>query len=332
MALDPSDRRRLEVEFCGLSFNTPLVLLSGCVGFGEEYTRVEGFSNRDAGAVCLKGTTLEPRLGNAPHRVWETPAGMLNSIGLQNPGSRVVIDEILPSLDFTETRFFANLSGSTVEEYAELARRFDDSPIDAMEINISCPNVREGGIAFGNDPDMSHRVVAACRSATAKPLITKLSPNQTDIAESARRCIEAGTDALAVVNTFMGMAIDPDTRRPVLGSNQGGLSGPAIKPMALLKVHQVYRVAREHGVPIIGQGGITCASDALEFMIAGASAVGIGTALFYDPLVCVRINEGLAGYAREHDLDCISRLVGTLELNAGAEAWSAASDLFEDRP
>ncbi len=315
MALDPNDRRRLAVEFCGLPFNTPLVLLSGCVGFGEEYTRVEGFSNRDAGAVCLKGTTLEPRLGNAPHRVWETSGGMLNSIGLQNPGSRAVIDEILPSLDFTETRFFANLSGSTVEEYAELTRRFDDSPIDAMEINISCPNVREGGVLFGNDPDMSHRVVAACRAATAKPLVTKLSPNQTDVAENARRCIEAGTDGLAVVNTFVGMAIDPRTRRPVLGENKGGLSGPAVKPMALLKVHQVYRVARAHGIPIIGQGGVASTEDALEFMIAGASAVGIGTALFYDPLVCVRINEGLAEYARGHDLDRISRLVGALEID-----------------
>ena len=303
------------VRGCGLPFNTPLVLLSGCVGFGEEYTRVEGFSNRDAGAVCLKGTTLEPRLGNAPHRVWETPGGMLNSIGLQNPGSRAVIDEILPSLDFTETRFFANLSRSTVEEYAELARRFDDSPIDAMEINISCPNVREGGVLFGNDPEMSHRVVAACRAANAKPLVTKLSPNQTDIAENARRCIEAGTDGLAVVNTFVGMAIDPRTRRPVLGENKGGLSEPAVKPMALLKMHQVYRVARVHGIPIIGQGGVASTEDALEFMIAGASAVGVGTALFYDPLVCVRINEGLSEYARGHDLDRISRLVGALEID-----------------
>ena len=315
MALNPRDRQRLAVEFCGMRFNTPLVLLSGCVGFAQEYTRVEGFSNRDAGAICLKGTTLEPTLGNAPHRVWETPAGMLNSIGLQNPGSRAVIDEILPSLDFGETRYFANLSGYSLEEYAELARRFDDSPIDAMEINISCPNVREGGIVFGNDPEMSGRVVAACRAVTAKPLVTKLSPNQTDIAENARRCIEAGTDALAVANTFVAMAIDARTRRPVLGENKGGLSGPAVKPMALYKVHQVYQVAREHRVPIIGQGGIASAEDALEFMIAGASAVGVGTALFYDPLVCTRINEGLATYAREHNLDCVSRLVGTLEIN-----------------
>ena len=258
-----------------MSFNTPLVLLSGCIGFGEEYTRVEGFTNRDAGAVCLKGTTLAPRLGNAPHRVWETPAGLLNSIGLQNPGSRHVVDHILPSLDFSETRFIANLSGSTVEEYAKITRIFDDSPIDAMEINISCPNVREGGVVFGNDPEMSARVVEACRAATSKPIITKLSPNQTDIAANARRCIEAGTDGLAVVNTFLGMAIDADARRPVIGANRAGLSGPAVKPMALLKVHEVYQVARPHGVPIIGQGGVATAEDAIEFMIAGASAVGV---------------------------------------------------------
>ncbi len=152
---------RLGVDFCGLSFATPLVLLSGCVGFGEEYTRVAGFSNRDAGAICLKGTTLQPRLGNWPHRVCETPGGMLNAIGLQNPGVDKVVGEILPTLDFSETRFIANVSGSTVEEYFEVTRRFDDSPIDAIEINISCPNVKEGGVAFGNDPDMSARVVAA---------------------------------------------------------------------------------------------------------------------------------------------------------------------------
>ena len=306
-----------------MSFNTPLVLLSGCIGFGEEYTRVEGFTNRDAGAVCLKGTTLAPRLGNAPHRVWETPAGLLNSIGLQNPGSRHVVDHILPSLDFSETRFIANLSGSTVEEYAKITRIFDDSPIDAMEINISCPNVREGGVVFGNDPEMSARVVEACRAATSKPIITKLSPNQTDIAANARRCIEAGTDGLAVVNTFLGMAIDADARRPVIGANRAGLSGPAVKPMALLKVHEVYQVARPHGVPIIGQGGVATAEDAIEFMIAGASAVGVGTALFYDPLICRSINAGLVAYARRHNMDRIARLTGTLDLNLGAEAWSA---------
>ena len=306
---------KLAIDFCGMKFNSPQVLLSGCVGFGEEYTRVNGFSNTDVGAICLKGTTLEPRLGNPPHRVMETPMGMLNAIGLQNPGSAVVVDDYLPNLDFEETRFIANLSGSTVEEYEAITRIFDDSPIDAMEINISCPNVKEGGVAFGNDPDMSARVVEVCRRATDKPIITKLSPNQTDIAENARRCIEAGTDGLAVINTLMGMAINIENRQPVIGNNQGGLSGPAIKPIALLMVHKVYQVSKQHNVPIIGQGGIVSANDALEFIIAGAAAVGIGTALFYDPLVCPKINQGIVDYLDEHDIDNVSDLVGTLELH-----------------
>lgn len=306
---------RLAVDFCGLNFRTPLVLLSGCVGFGEEYTRVEGFSNRDAGAVCLKGTTGTARSGNAPHRVYETPGGMLNAIGLQNPGVDQVISSILPQLDFEETRFIANVSGSTLEEYEEVTRKFDDSPIDAIEINISCPNVKEGGVAFGNDPDMSARVVETCRKVTDKPLITKLSPNQTDIAYNAKRCIEAGTDALAVINTLMGMAIDIETRSPVIGNNQGGVSGPAIKPVALLKVHQVYQVAKGRGIPIIGQGGITSAEDALEFLIAGASVVGIGTALFYDPLICNKINTGILDYMGRQQLAGVRQITGSLRLN-----------------
>jgi dihydroorotate dehydrogenase (NAD+) catalytic subunit len=300
----------LALEFCGMRFASPIVLLSGCVGFGEEYTRVAGFSNRDVGAICLKGTTLAPRLGNQPHRVYETPMGMLNAIGLQNPGTDYVVQKILPTLDFSETRFIANVSGSTIDEYVEVTARFDNSPIDAMEINISCPNVKEGGVQFGNSPEMSARVVAACRKVTKKPLITKLSPNQTDIQDNARRCIEAGTDAFAVINTVMGMAIDVRTRKPVIGNRQGGLSGPAIKPIALLKVAQVSEVARPHRIPIIGQGGIVNASDALEFLIAGATAVGVGTALFYDPLVCPKINRGIADYLAAQGLDSVSALTG----------------------
>ena len=310
-----TEQQKLAVDFCGLSLTSPLVLLSGCVGFGEEYTRVAGFSNRDVGAVCLKGTTLEPRLGNRPHRIAETPAGMLNAIGLQNPGTDYVVNEILPSLDFTETRFIANVSGSTIEEYAEVTRRFDDSPIDAIEINISCPNVKEGGVTFGNDPDMSARVVAACRAVTRKPLITKLSPNQTDITDNARRCIDAGTDGFAVINTLMGMAIDIEQRTPVIGNNQGGLSGPAIKPVALLKVHQVYQACKAHNIPIIGQGGITTTVDAIEFLIAGATTVGVGTALFYDPLVCSNLNRGILDYLDRHQLPSVSALTGSLTLN-----------------
>ncbi|MCP4300535.1 MAG: dihydroorotate dehydrogenase [Gammaproteobacteria bacterium] len=303
----------LHTELCGVSMASPIVLLSGCVGFGEEYTRVVGYSNSDVGAVVLKGTTGDARLGNPPHRVYETPDGMLNAIGLQNPGVDKVVDEILPGLDFSETRFFANVSGSTVDEYERVTRRFDDSDIDAIEINISCPNVKEGGVQFGNDPEMSARVVAACRANTSKPIITKLSPNQTDIQENARLCIEAGTDGLAVINTVMGMAIDGETRRPIIGNVRGGLSGPAIKPIALLKVHQVYEVAKKHNVPIIGQGGITTAMDAIEFMVAGAAAVGVGTALFYDPLVCKKINAGIVDYLKRHEMQSVADLVGTLQ-------------------
>ncbi len=316
----------LKTKFCGMSLDSPIVLLSGCVGFGEEYTRIQGFSNADVGAVCLKGTTLEPRLGNIPHRVTETPSGMINAIGLQNPGTDVVINEIMPNLDKTETRFIINISGSSVEEYGEIAKRFDDTDIDAIEINISCPNVKEGGVAFGNDPDMSYRVVELCRKNTTKPLITKLSPNQTDIAHSAQRCIDAGTDGLAVINTLMGMAIDTRSRRPIIGNNQGGLSGPAIKPIALLKVHQVYQVSKHHNVPIIGQGGITTVNDALEFIIAGSSTVGIGTALFYDPLICNKINDGISQYLIDNKLNSIDELVGTLTLNSAISQCDTSSD------
>ena len=304
----------LSVDFCGLSLDSPIVLLSGCVGFGEEYTRIEGFSNRDVGAVVLKGTTREPRLGNSPHRIYETPMGMLNAIGLQNPGMDIVVEQILPELDFSETRFIANVCGSTIEDYAVVTKRFDDSAIDAIEINISCPNIKEGGVHFGNYPDMSARVVEACRRQTSKPIIAKLSPNQTDIQENARLCIEAGSDGLAVINTIMGMAIDIEERKPIIDNVRGGLSGPAIRPIALLKVHQVYEVAGPKKIPIIGQGGITTPDDAIEFLIAGATTVGVGTALFYDPFACKKINAGISEYMTRHDVDSVSQLIGSLKI------------------
>ena len=308
-------QKNLHTSFCGMSLNSPIVLLSGCVGFGEEYTRIKGFSNSDIGAVCLKGTTLDARLGNKLHRIAETPNGMLNAIGLQNPGTQAVIEEIMPGLDKTETKFIINISGSSVEEYGEIARHFDDTDIDAIEINISCPNVKEGGVAFGNDPEMSFRVVEICRKNTSKPIITKLSPNQTDIAHNALRCIDAGSDGLAVINTVMGMAIDIKSKKPIIGNNRGGLSGPAIKPIALLKVHQVYEVSKKHSIPIIGQGGIINSKDAIEFIIAGANTVGVGTALFYDLLVCKEINNGISQYLDDHGLENVSSLVGSLKLN-----------------
>ena len=302
----------ISTEFLGLALRSPIVLLSGCVGFGDEYSRVEGFSSKSIGGAVLKGTTLEPRLGNNPHRVAETPSGMLNSIGLQNPGVDEVVDNILPSLEPLETHYFANVSGSTLEEYVAVTKKFDNSLVAGIELNISCPNVKKGGMEFGNDPEMSARVVEACKKATKKPLITKLSPNQTDIQKSARYCIEAGTDGLSVINTISGMAIDIQSRAPVLGNAVGGLSGPAIKPIALLKVREVYEVAKKHGVPIMGQGGISNASDAVEFFLAGSSTIGVGTALFFDPLVCDKINTGVSSYLETNGYASIDNLVGDI--------------------
>ena len=262
--------------------------------------------------MVLKGTTLEPRLGNEPHRVIETPSGMLNSIGLQNPGAKEVVDTILPKLEPLETHYIANVSGSTIEEYVDVCRAFDHSLVAAIELNISCPNVKKGGMEFGNDPEMSAQVVESCRKVTTKPIITKLSPNQADIKLNAKLCIEAGTDALAVINTISGLAIDIDKKELVLGNRAGGLSGPAIKPIALKKVYDVYQVSKKHGVPIMGQGGISSPEDAIEFILAGATTVGVGTALFFDPLICNKINQGLETYLRAKSLSSLDDLVGGL--------------------
>lgn len=302
----------ISTEFLGLNMASPIVLLSGCVGFGDEYTRLEGFSNKAVGGAVLKGTTLKPRLGNNPHRVIETPSGMLNSIGLQNPGAKEVVNNILPSLEPLETNYIANVSGSTVDEYVEVTRLFDQSSVAAIELNISCPNVKEGGMEFGNDPEMSARVVAACKKVTSKPIITKLSPNQADIQLNARLCIEAGSDSLSVINTITGMAIDINSRAAVLGNSAGGLSGPAIKPIALKKVFDVYQVTKKHEIPILGQGGISSAEDAIEFLLAGATTVGVGTALFFDPLVCDKINKGVSSYLETNGYTSINNLVGDI--------------------
>ena len=302
----------ISTEFLGLEMASPIILLSGCVGFGDEYSRLEGFSNSHVGGVVLKGTTLEPRLGNEPHRVIETPSGMLNSIGLQNPGAKEVVDTILPKLEPLQTHYIANVSGSTIEEYVDVCRAFDNSLVAAIELNISCPNVKKGGMEFGNVPEMSAQVVESCRKVTAKQIITKLSPNQADIQLNAKLCIEAGTDALAVINTISGLAIDINKKELILGNRAGGLSGPAIKPIALKKVYDVYQVSKKHGVPIMGQGGISSPEDAIEFILAGASTVGVGTALFFDPLICNKINQGLEAYLGNNGLKNVNELVGGL--------------------
>jgi dihydroorotate dehydrogenase (NAD+) catalytic subunit len=305
----------LSVEIAGMKWQKPVAMVSGNAGYGTEYHTVSGFSPSDLGALFLKGTTLEPKIGNAMHRVWETPSGLLNSIGLQNPGARSVVDALLPLLDFSQTHYIANVSGGSLEEYAEVTRIFDDSPVQAIEVNISCPNVKKGGAAFGNDPHMSAQVVEACRKVTNKPLIVKMSPNQTDVAANAKGCIEAGADVISAINTLMGMSIDIHSRRPDLGNNQGGLSGPAVKPVALLRVHQIYQVAKAHKIPVIGQGGINSPEDAIEFLLAGASAVGVGTALARDPLLPKKINQGIQKYMRQYGFQSVGELTGKMELN-----------------
>jgi dihydroorotate dehydrogenase (NAD+) catalytic subunit len=307
------NRPDLTINFAGIPLANPVVLLSGCVGFGEDLARLEGFDFSSIGALCLKGTTLTPRIGNPPPRVVETPGGMLNAIGLQNPGAKQVVQEILPRIQHWPTQLIANIAGSTVEEYGEVAALFDDSPVAGIEINISCPNVKEGGAAFGSDPQMAARVVEAVRKRTSKPIITKLSPNVNDIRTVARAVLEAGTDGFSAINTLMGMAIDISRRQAVLGNFQGGLSGPAIKPVALLQVWRVYEVAKPHGIPIIGQGGVTNTEDALEFILAGSSAVGVGTALFKDPFLSGEIVEGIEAHLLNFGLHSLSDLVGTLQ-------------------
>ena len=305
----------LSVNLCGIQCQSPVAMASGNAGYGIEYQSVSGFSNKDVGAVFLKGTTLAPKLGNKPERVMESPSGLLNSVGLQNPGAKEVIEKYISRLNMSDTRYIINVSGSSIEEYAQVVEMFDQTALPAIEINISCPNVKKGGAAFGNDPDMAARVVEACRAATTKPLIVKLSPNQTDIAEGARRVIDAGADALSAINTLMGMQIDIHSQTPTLGNNQGGLSGPAIKPVALLKVHQVYQVAKQHNIPIIGLGGIASAEDAIEFFLAGASMVAIGTAIAKDPLIVKKVNKGIAKYMQKHNYASVAEMTGKLQLH-----------------
>ena len=246
----------------------------------------------------------------------ETPAGMLNAIGLQNVGVEVFLSDKLPRLRELPVRVVVNCWGNSEDEYEDVVARLEGAEgIDAIELNLACPNKKEWQTIFACDPGLTARITARVRKRTRAPLWVKLSPNVTDIRESARAAAGEGADALCLVNTLRGMAIDIESRAPIIGNNQGGLSGPAIKPVAVLKTHQVYQVCRDHGIPIIGQGGVTTADDALEFLIAGASAVGVGTALFYDPLVCKKINDGIVAYLERHELTEVSQLVGTLVLN-----------------
>lgn len=302
----------LSVRIGSMLMKNPVMLASGVFGYGDEFMGLALYG--DLGALVLKTVTLAPRVGNPPaSRTVETPAGMVNSIGLENVGVEALVSQRLPIALSYGTHVIASIAGDTADEFAACARALDATEIAAMEINISCPNVKKGGMAFGMDPQASSEVVAAVRAATGKPIIAKLTPNVSDIASVALACERAGADAISLTNTFAAMVVDVETRRPVLAANSGGLSGPAIRPAA---VYRVFQVARAVTAPIIGMGGIWNASDALEFIIAGAAAVAVGTALYADPEAGHRVLAGIRDYLLRHGVESVRELVGSIELRA----------------
>ncbi|MCX7847092.1 MAG: dihydroorotate dehydrogenase [bacterium] len=297
----------LSVKIGTLVLPNPVLVASGTFGNGEEMSEL--IDVRQLGGIVLKGTTLRPRLGNAPARVVETPAGLLNAIGLQNPGIEETLRDKAPFVKRLGVPCIINVSGESVDEYAELAALSDAcEAVDAIELNVSCPNVQCGGIAFGTNEELLRDAVRAARRATRKPLIVKLSPNVTDIARMARIAEAAGADAVSLINTLLGMVIDVKKRRPVLANKVGGLSGPAIRPIA---VYMTWKVAQAVGIPVIGMGGIETLEDALQFFIVGASAVQVGTATFYNPRAAVELVAALRAYAEEQQLRSLKELRGT---------------------
>ncbi len=305
---NPEQTPDLSVNVGGILMKNPVLTASGTFGYGEEMAEIYDLSR--LGAVTVKGLSLRPQSGNRPPRVLETPSGMLNAIGLQNIGVHAFVEEKLPVLRRWNTRVIANIYGHTVSEYAEVARILDSVPgVDGIELNISCPNVKKGGMAFGTDPGEARKVVRRVREVTSLPLIVKLSPNVTDITEFAKISVGEGADALSLINTLLGMAIDVDQRKPRLSNRFGGLSGPAIRPVALRMVYQVARAVR---VPVIGMGGVVTAEDAVSFFLAGATAVAVGTANFLDPMSPIHILDGIENYMRRQKMRGMDDLIGAL--------------------
>jgi dihydroorotate dehydrogenase (NAD+) catalytic subunit len=299
----------LKIELFGVEFENPVWTASGTFGFGLEYAPYVDLSK--VGAVCVKGLSLNPREGNEPPRIWETPCGMLNAIGLQNPGVKYFIEEIVPKLRSYRCKVIANIYGSTVEEYEAVARELSGvDGVDAIELNVSCPNVKKGGLAFGVDPVEAARLTEKVKAATDKPVIVKLSPNVTEPVEIAKAVESAGADAISAINTLLGMAIDVRKRKPKLKNRFGGLSGPAIKPVAVRIVYQVSKAVR---IPVIGIGGISTWEDAVEFFLAGASAVQVGTANFFNPKAVEEIVEGIRAYLAEMGYSHLTELIGDLK-------------------
>lgn len=296
----------LTVDLGGLKLKNPVLTASGTFGYGLEMQQF--YDIQRLGGIMVKGTTLQPRAGNPPPRVVETPAGMLNSVGLENPGVDEVIGKILPQLVGLDLAVIVNISGNTVEEYGLLAAKLDGVPgVAALEVNISCPNVKAGGLAFGTCPNQAAEVVKAVRRTTKLPVIAKLSPNVTDVVSIAQSVEEAGADAVSLINTLLGMAIDIETAKPVLANTFGGLSGPAVKPVAL---RMVWQVSQKVKIPVIGMGGIMSAADAIEFLLAGADAVAVGVGNFVNPYLALEIIDGLESYCRRKGFTSVSQLTG----------------------
>ncbi|MCX7746823.1 MAG: dihydroorotate dehydrogenase [Clostridia bacterium] len=300
----------LEVEIAGVKFKNPVIAASGTFGFGREYS--EYMDLNLVGGISVKGLTLEPRMGNKPPRIAETPAGILNSVGLQNPGVKAFIKDEIPFLRQFNTKIIANIAGNTMEDYCQMAEILGEADIDAIELNVSCPNVKKGGIAFGNCPGGIAEITKKVKPYCKKPLIVKLTPNVTDIKEIAMAAEDAGADAISLINTILGMAIDIHRKRPILANNMGGLSGPAVKPVA---VRMVYQVAQSVKIPVIGMGGISTGEDAVEFMLAGASAVMVGTYNFVSPVACSEVVDGIKSYMDMYKMNSVYDIIGKLELN-----------------
>lgn len=297
----------LSVNIAGLKLKNPVIAASGTFGFGREFS--DYIDLNELGGISVKGLTLQPRKGNAPPRIAETPAGILNSVGLQNPGVHAFIRDEIPFLRRFDTKIIANIAGNTIEDYCSIAEILSEADIDAIELNVSCPNVKEGCLLFGSTALGISKVTSEVRKVCEKPLIVKLSPNVTDITEMAKAAEASGADCVSLINTILGMAIDINTRKPILGNIMGGLSGPAVKPVA---VRMVYQVSNAVKIPVVGMGGISDANDAIEFLLAGASAIMIGTAGFVNPGVWVETVEGIKSYMKRNGFKSVSDLVGVL--------------------
>ena len=299
-----------KVNFAGIEMKNPVTVASGTFGYGREFSNF--FDLGKLGAIITKGTSLKPKSGNKPPRVCETASGMLNSIGLQNPGVEYFAENDLPNLRKYDTKIIVNACGSSIDEYVELCKILNTLDIDGVELNLSCPNVKEGCMAFGNTYEGVRKVTSSVREVLQKPLIVKLTPNVTNIAEIAKGVEDGGADAVSLINTLLGMKIDINTRRPVLANNTGGISGPAIKPVA---VRMVYQVSQAVKIPIMGLGGIMNGEDAIEFMLAGASVISIGAGNFVDPYASIKTIEGIEEYMKKNNIENITDIIGKVEMN-----------------